>query len=291
MSSLSSPLRRARPLLGTLVDITLVEADAQRANDAFDAAFAAVAQVHALMSVHDPSSELSVLMRTAHQRPVRVHADTACVLRLAQAVHAASAGIFDVAAHTGAGGSSADMHIDADGCVRFERALRLDLGGIAKGHAVDCAINALRSRGITSALVNAGGDMRCFGATAYPVDLRFAGGVRTVAMLQGSALAASSHAGRAGEAPQAERTARIGAHIDAHIDAHVDARNGRVIQRLDTIVVQAPSAAVADALTKVAMVCSATADKACRAMQAQWRSFGYFDSAECADCTDAHIAA
>ena len=70
MSSLSSPLRRARPLLGTLVDITLVEADAQRANDAFDAAFAAVAQVHALMSVHDPSSELSVLIRSPCMRVI-----------------------------------------------------------------------------------------------------------------------------------------------------------------------------------------------------------------------------
>lgn len=261
-------------MLGTLVDITLLEADAQRANDAFAAAFAAVAQVHALMSVHDPLSELRALIGNAHLRRVRVHADTACVLRLAQAMHAASGGIFDVAAHTGAGGSSADIRIDADNSVRFERALRLDLGGIAKGHAVDCAIHALRSRGITSALVNAGGDMRCFGATAYPVDLRFAGGVRTVAMLRGSALAASSHAHREVETPQARRAAHVGAPIDAHIDA----RDGRVMRRRDTIVVQAPSAAVADALTKVAMVCSATADKACRAMQAQWRSFDYFDA-------------
>ncbi len=269
-------------MLGTLVDITLLEADAQRANDAFDAAFAAVAQVHALMSVHDASSELNTLMRTAHLRPVRVHADTACVLRLAHAVHTASGGIFDVAGHTGAGGSSADIRIDADDCVRFERALRLDLGGIAKGHAVDCAVDALRARGITSALVNAGGDMRCFGAAAYPVDLRFAGGVRTVAMLRDSALAASSHAHREVEAPQARRAAHVSAPIDAHvgapIDAHIDARDGRVMRRRDTIVVQAPSAAVADALTKVAMVCSTSADKACRALQAQWRSFDYFDA-------------
>jgi len=280
MSSPSSRLRRARPLLGTLVDITLDEADAQRAHDAFDAAFAAVARVHALMSVHDPLSELRALMRTAHLRPVRVHADTASVLRLAQAVHAASDGIFDVAAHSGAGGSSADIHIDADDCVRFERPLRVDLGGIAKGHAVDCAIHALRSRGIASALVNAGGDMRCLGATAYPVHLRFAGGVRTVAMLRDSALAASTHAHlayqayQASDTPQAARTE----HVDAHIDAHIDARSGRAMRRSDTIVVQAPSAAVADALTKVAMVCGTTADNACRAMQAQWRSADYFDA-------------
>ena len=229
MSSLSNRPRRARPLLGTLVDITLDEADASRAQGAFDAAFAAVERVHALMSIHDPTSELCALMRTAHRHPVRVHADTARVLRLAQAVHAASHGIFDVAAHTGAGGGSADISIDTDDCVRFARALQVDLGGIAKGHAVDCAIHALQARGITSALVNAGGDMRCFGATAYPVHLRFAGGVRTVAMLQGAALAASTNAHREGDAPEAAGT------------AHVDARSGRAVWRRDTVVVQAAS--------------------------------------------------
>lgn len=253
-------------MLGTLVDITLDEADAPRAQDAFEAAFAAVVHVQALMSVHDPSSELCALMRTAHRRPMRVHADTARVLRLAQAVHAASHGIFDVAAHTGAGGGSDDISIDADDCVRFARALQIDLGGIAKGHAVDCAIQALQARGIASALVNAGGDMRCFGPNSYPVHLRFAGGVRTVAMLQGGALAASTHAHRASNAPQALRS------------THVDARSGHAVQRRDTVVVQAASAAVADALTKVAMVCGPTADRACRAMQAHWRSFDYFDA-------------
>lgn len=260
----SSRHRRARPLLGTLVDITLDEPDAQRAHDAFDAAFAAVARVHALMSVHDPLSELCQLSDSAHLYPIHVHADTARVLRLAHAVHAHSNGIFDVAAHTGAGGSAADITVDADDGVRFARPLRLDLGGIAKGHAVDCAINVLQARGIASALVNAGGDMRCFGAAAHPVYLRFAGGVRAVAMLQDSALATSCNAGEASGVGSGART------------VHVDARSGHAVRRQDSIVVQAPSAAVADALTKVAMVCAVTADRACLAMRAQWRSFAYF---------------
>ena len=275
MSLHSSRHRRARPHLGTLVDITLDEPDEARAQEAFEAAFAAVARVHGLMSAHDPDSELRRLLLSAHRCAVRVHPDTARVLRLAQAVHAESKGIFDVAAHTGSGGSTDDIVIDADDRVRFRRPLRIDLGGIAKGYAVDCAVQVLQARGVAGALVNAGGDMRCFGATAYPVHLRFAGGVRTVALLRDAALAASCHA--------ADLERDTDADVDTDVDAaaartpppHVDARSGRTMRRPESIVVHARSAAVADALTKVAMVCAATADRACLAMQAQWRSFDY----------------
>ena len=266
MSLPSGRHRRARPYLGTLVDITLDETDEARAQEAFEAAFAAVARVHGLMSAHDPDSELRQLSQSAHHRAMRVHGDTARVLRLAQAVHAESKGIFDVAAHTGAGGSSDDIVIDADDRVRFRRPLSIDLGGIAKGFAVDCAIQMLQMRGVSGALVNAGGDMRCFGPTAYPVQLRFAGGVRTVAWLQDAALAASCHAA---DADTDSALVRGGS-------PHVDARTGRAIHRPESVVVHARSAAVADALTKVAMVCAASADLACLSMGAQWRSFDYF---------------
>ena len=281
MKSPSSPRRRARPHLGTLVDITLDEADEARAQAAFEAAFASVARVHHLMSAHDPDSELRRLSESAHRRAVRVHPDTARVLRLARAVHAESKGIFDVAAHTGAGGCTDDIVIDAEDRVHFKRPLRIDLGGIAKGFAVDCAIEVLQARGVASALVNAGGDMRCFGPAAYPVHLRFSGGVRTVAMLKDAALAASCNA--VGAHANANATANADADIESESESaptrsgvpHIDARTGLAMHRPESVLVQARCAAVADALTKVAMVCAATADRACLSMGAQWRSFDY----------------
>ena len=74
--------------------------------------------------------------------------------------------------------------------------MRLDLGGIAKGHAVDVAVQALTARGCTAGWVNAGGDLRAFGAVCLPVHLRdeAGGGVRPFAMLQDGAFA-SSHFG------------------------------------------------------------------------------------------------
>jgi len=48
--------------------------------------------------------------------------------------------------------------------IRYDRAgVRIDLGGIAKGYAVDNCITILKGRGITNAIVTAGGDSRLLG--------------------------------------------------------------------------------------------------------------------------------
>jgi thiamine biosynthesis lipoprotein len=49
---------------------------------------------------------------------------------------------------------------------------RLDLGGIAKGYAVDCAVEALQARGIQQGWVNAGGDLRVWGGWDFPIHIR-----------------------------------------------------------------------------------------------------------------------
>ena len=57
--------------------------------------------------------------------------------------------------------------------VRLQSAdVRIDLGGIAKGFAVDCAINILKERHIPAALVNAGGDLAAFGHRSHPIHIR-----------------------------------------------------------------------------------------------------------------------
>jgi FAD:protein FMN transferase len=273
MRSPSRHRRRARPWLGTLVDITLDAADDTRAEAAFEAAFEAVALVHRLMSAHDAASDIRLLSEAAHLRPLRVHEHTLAVLRLAKAMHAQSDGIFDVAVgalmardgqvpalarpRRGLVGSSDDIHIADDGAVAFARPLHLDLGGVAKGYAMDCAVAALRAQGIASGLANAGGDMRAFGPGEHTVQLRFAEGVRAVASLREGALASSCNAGCEGTSP------------------HIDPRRRRSIRSLLSVIVHAPSAAVADALTKVALVCPAAADRACAAFAAEWRAFDY----------------
>ncbi|MGE5639900.1 MAG: FAD:protein FMN transferase [Clostridia bacterium] len=159
-------IARARPLLGTLVSI---RADATEAG--LQAAFDAVARVEALMSAHAATSDVARIYREAHERPVPVHPWTARVLRFARAVSRASAGAFDVTLGRG-GASHRDVLLLPGSRVRLRRPMRIDLGGIAKGFAVDRAVQALRRAGARSGIVNAGGDLRVFGPAAERVHVR-----------------------------------------------------------------------------------------------------------------------
>lgn len=167
-------LRRCRPLLGTFVEI---EAECA---DAIEAAFEAVARIHRLMSAHEADSELSRLNRSAATGAVRLSRDMRIVLDRALFWARHSDGLFDpVAAGRAAvargdiplhGGQpapdpAADYHalILDENMARLDRPACVDLGGIAKGHAVDAAIAALREAGMTDGLVNAGGDLLAFG--------------------------------------------------------------------------------------------------------------------------------
>lgn len=157
-----------------------------------EAAFAAVNRVQRLMSYHDPQSELSQLNLTAHREPLRVHAWTYSVLSTAQRLAAQSDGAFDVtiAPRLASWGylprissdgrekmkaTWRDLDLLGDRRVSFKRPLHIDLGGIAKGFAVDRAIQALQRLKIPAALVNAGGDLRAYGEHDWPVEIRHPG--------------------------------------------------------------------------------------------------------------------
>ncbi|HZX28958.1 MAG TPA: FAD:protein FMN transferase, partial [Telluria sp.] len=90
--------RRARPLLGTLVDVTVASAPAHIDVDgAIEAAFAAVALTHRLMSFHDSGSDVARLNRAAPGAVVAVDAHTWNVLALAQRMFDTSGGVFNAA--------------------------------------------------------------------------------------------------------------------------------------------------------------------------------------------------
>jgi FAD:protein FMN transferase len=162
-------IARARPLLGTLVSIR-----AEAPDEALHAAFAAVQQVHTLMNFHSDQGDVARIHSEAHRRPVRVHPWTFAVLLHAKRISAASDGAFDVT--LGRGGLSFDDIVLMPGNrVGMRRRARLDLGGIAKGFAVDRAVAALRRAGVTDGCVNAGGDLRVFGHASQALRVRLPG--------------------------------------------------------------------------------------------------------------------
>ena len=144
------------------------------------------------MGCHDPATELSHLNGAAHRTATPVHPWTFEVFRLALALFRHSRGAFDCTVggrHVAAGrlpargseipaadASSADIELIGADCVRYRKKLHVDLGGIAKGFAVDRAVEALRSAGAAAGIVNAGGDLRAFGAAAEPVHVRLPSG-------------------------------------------------------------------------------------------------------------------
>ena len=179
--------RRCRPLLGTFVEITTIGLDERRVQRSVNAAFGRMERVQRLMSVHDPSSELSRVNAEALFRPVKVSGATYDVLRRGLELACASAGAFDFTVaptlarwgllpphlrRRGSCGCWEDVKLLGGRRVLFTKPLAVDLGGIAKGYAVDAAIEALLDSGVSSSLVNAGGDLRAFGSAPFIVHLR-----------------------------------------------------------------------------------------------------------------------
>jgi thiamine biosynthesis lipoprotein len=177
-------MMRCQALLGTFVEISID----QDGDEAVNKAFAAIKQVQDLMGFHHPFSELSQINRWAHQVALKIHPWTAQVLRIAQEVHKQSNGLFNcgighrlvsaglLPRHVNLSkyqlGGIEDVHFLDSELITSPKPLCLDLGGIAKGFAVDQAVESLIASGIQSGCVNAGGDLRVFGQYPRSIQIR-----------------------------------------------------------------------------------------------------------------------
>lgn len=265
----SASIRRAAPLLGTFVDITAAGSACCNLVAAVDAAIAAVEQVHRLMSFHDPASDVSRLNRDAHAGPVAVDPWTWRVLEAALDLNRRSNGAFDITiapvlqrlgllppAEDGGVPASGPAPCDTiemltDRRVRFRHpGTRIDLGGIAKGFAVDCAVETLRTRNATSGLVNAGGDVAAFGQSPQTIHLRDPrdpGRLMGTIDIRNEALASSG-----------SRFDPV-ASGDIAFPAAIDPQARAPARTVAGATVRAPTCILADGLTKVVMVAGETA--------------------------------
>lgn len=229
---------------------TLVEIDADNGS-AVDLAFATVERVHRLMSAHEPDSELSRINRDAHRRPVAVSDWTAAVIQSALDWSRASDGRFDVvrAGRLALASGRLPRHAGqpepdeadwttvgvAGGAVKLDTPACLDLGGIAKGFAIDRAIETLHAAGASRGLVIAGGDMRGFGDEPWPVSVVDPLSRRPLLMINLLDMALATSAGVVDE--------------DGSLSFdHLPGGDPRWV----SVTVRSPSARDADALTKIA---------------------------------------
>jgi thiamine biosynthesis lipoprotein len=222
--------------MGTFIAVEATSYDDAAAGAAIDAAFGAMQRVDRAMHPTRPDSDLSRIGGTGIGQEIDVDPWTCEVLSIARAMHAGSGGMFDPCLAT-APGRMADLDIQG-ACVASRARVEIDLGGIAKGFAVDVAIDELRRQGCDAGLVNAGGDLRVFGAVSRNIDLWTPHGSCEVELLD-AALAASGP--RSADSPPEHR-------------GFYEGDSGKVVEGRHVAVV-APSAAVADALCKCAMLC------------------------------------
>jgi thiamine biosynthesis lipoprotein len=245
------------------------------------------------MSFHEPASDVGRLNREAAAgAAVAVDRRTAEVLRLAGRIGVASGGAFDIsvapqvvgwgylpapagapAADPAARGT--DVEIDAADRVRFRRPLWIDLGGIAKGYAVDAALRAMAPLPSASVRISAGGDLRVTGPGGERVLLQVPGhatGRVPVVELADGALASSTSLGL-------RRPDGAGGWIGVHVDGR--SRAAAPSARFATVV--APDCALADALTKVVLALGEAAEPVLEAFGAGayvhepgagWRTLG-----------------
>lgn len=188
----AAPLREARPLMGTVVEVVVQPAAGGEtaAHGAIEAAYGEMQRLSDMMNHYDPKSAVSAINDAAGVKAVRVPPELMAVLAMAQAMSARSDGAFDVTVASIRGWrfraddprmpSAAeiaaqlplvnwrDLRLDARARTAFlaHRGMRIDLGGIAKLYIVHAGIEVLRRHGIARAMVNGGGDVEAIGGDA-----------------------------------------------------------------------------------------------------------------------------
>ena len=182
-------------IMGTTVRVTVVAYDESKAREAINHAIKSMQHTEAKMSYYNEDSELSMLNKTAFEHPVKISEELFNLIKKSIEVNKISDGAFDCtispvlelwkhASETGIRPTSTEIQEaknktgtqnlilnEQELTIKFKiEGMRIDLGGIAKGYAIDKAIDKLKELNMQGALVDAGGDIRCFGTPPQGKD-------------------------------------------------------------------------------------------------------------------------
>jgi thiamine biosynthesis lipoprotein len=173
--------------MGTVIEITLIADDGEAANQAALRAFQEMKRIEQLMSPRIESGDVFRINQSSGKEWVEISPETIQVIKKAQEISELSEGGFDITiapltelwrkAKEKKIPPSAEEVKEKLGLVNFKniemdregrvflkkKGMAIDLGGIAKGYAVDRAFELLKSLGYKNLIVNAGGDLRVGG--------------------------------------------------------------------------------------------------------------------------------
>jgi len=182
-------LHEARPLMGTIVEITAEAPEATSLRAGVDAAYQEMARLSDMMNHYNPNSVVSAINAAAGRAPVAVPPELMSVLQMARNVSDVTDGAFDITigslrgwrfdpehprmptrAAIAAQLPKVDYHflkLDASAGTAFLQlpGMRIDLGGIAKLPILHAGMRVLEQHGIHNAMINGGGDIEVLGTT------------------------------------------------------------------------------------------------------------------------------
>ena len=264
----------SEPHMATTWRVVLYAANEAAAKVAADAAFERVAKLDAMLSDFDDDSELSRLSDRAGGGPVKVSAELFEILERSVEISRQTAGAFDVTvgpvvniwkrAQRRKEPPDVEDLARAQALVGIEHMLldplsrtvelkkkfmRLDLGGIAKGYAVDQALRVLKERGIHSALVAGGGDIGVSGPppgeAGWKIDVQ---GLEKGARPTATVILKFCGISTSGDF---EQHLENGGKRYSHI---VDPKTGKALEGRSSVTVVAPDTTHSDALAKVGLL-------------------------------------
>ena len=178
--------RKSADLMYTTVSVTVVAGDRETAEEAIDAAFKSISALERSLSSWTNTSEIGRINELAGKMPVKVSVRTFEIASLALEIAQNTSGAFDPTVGPlmrlwdyrkakipsreevsrvlkRVGFRKITFDLDGQSVFLSKPDMYFDTGGIAKGYAVDRAVEVLKEHGISSGLVTIAGDMRAFG--------------------------------------------------------------------------------------------------------------------------------
>lgn len=254
--------------MGSSFKVVLYSTDESTASRASQAAYNRIAELDSILSDYQPESELSRLSLKGGGPPVTVSKDLFDILERAKRIHQLTDGVFDVTiapvgrlwrrarrehklpdpqriaeARAFVGSDKLILDPKRRTVQLLKHGMKLDVGGIAKGYASQAALDVLRSRGITRALVGGAGDIvvgdpppNTSGWTVGIAPLNPEEEPQTYLLLKNAAISTSG---------DAERYVVIDGRRYSHI---IDPQTGVGVTNRASVTLVAPDGATADSV-------------------------------------------
>lgn len=179
-------LKDNRAIMGTAIHIELWHTNKEEAEKSIQSVFNEMRRIDQLMSPFKKDSEISLINNNAAKHPVKISSELFNLIQKSINISKLSNGAFDITfASVGymydyrkkqkptkkeiskllksINYKNIQLNHDKQTIFFTNKNTRIDLGGIAKGHAVDNSIKLLQQQGIKQAMVSAGGDTRIIG--------------------------------------------------------------------------------------------------------------------------------